>query len=72
MSLATRLSAFFLAALALVLMGFSVTLYLLAFAHFERDLDERMTMGLDALLQSVVIDSDEVEWKPGARPTIPG
>jgi heavy metal sensor kinase len=72
MSLATRLSAFFLAALALVLAGFSVTLYLLAGAHFRRDMDERMTMGLDALLQSVVIDSDEVEWKPGARPTIPG
>ncbi len=72
MSLATRLSGFFLAALALVLAGFSVTLYLLAGAHFQRDMDERMTMGLDALLQSVVIDSDEVEWKPGARPTIPG
>ncbi len=72
MSLATRLSAFFLAALALVLAGFSVTLYLLAGVHFQRDKDEQMTMGLDALLQSVVVDSDEVEWKPGARPTIPG
>jgi heavy metal sensor kinase len=66
------LSGFFLAALALVLAGFSVTLFLLAGAHFQRDMDERMTMGLDALLQSVSIDSDEVEWEPGARPTIPG
>ncbi len=72
MSLATRLSGFFLAALALVLAAFSVTLFLLAGAHFQRDMDERMTMGLDALLQSVAIDSDEVEWRPGARPTIPG
>jgi heavy metal sensor kinase len=72
MSLATRLSAFFLAALALALAGFSVTLYLFAGAHFQRDMDERMTMGLDDLLHSVVIDSDEVEWKPGARPRIPG
>ena len=72
MSLATRLCAFFLAALGLVLAGFSVTLYLLAGAHFQRDMDEQMTMGLDSLLQSVVIDSDEVEWKPGARPKIPG
>ena len=72
MSLATRLSGFFLAALALVLAGFSVTLFLLAGAHFERDMDEWMTLGLDGLLQSVSIDSDEVEWKPGARPRIPG
>jgi heavy metal sensor kinase len=72
MSLATRLSGFFLGALALVLAGFSVTLYLLAGAHFQRDTDEWMTLGLDSLLRSVSIDSDEVEWRPGARPTIPG
>jgi heavy metal sensor kinase len=72
MSLATRLSGFFLAAVALLLAAVSVTLFLLAGLHLQRDMDERMTMGLDALLQSVSIDSDEVEWTPGARPTIPG
>ena len=45
MSLATRVSGFFLAALALVLGGFSVTLYLLARSHFQRDLDERLVTG---------------------------
>ena len=42
MSLATRLSAFFLAALALVLAGFSGTLYLLARTYLVRQLDERL------------------------------
>jgi heavy metal sensor kinase len=72
MSLATRLSGFFLVAVALLLAGVSVTLFLLAWAYLQHDMDEHITMGLDALLQSVQIDSDEVEWKPGARPTIPG
>jgi heavy metal sensor kinase len=71
MSLATRLSGFFLAALALVLAGFSVTLYLRAASHFQHDLDERMTTALDILIESIDLDSDEVEWKPARRPTIP-
>ncbi len=72
MSLATRLSGFFLVALALVLGGFSVTLYLLARTHLQRDLDERLTTALDALCASVRKESDQVEWKPGERPDIAG
>ncbi len=72
MSLATRLSGFFLVALALVLGGFSVTLYLLARTHLQRDLDERLTTALDALCASVRKESDRVEWKPGDRPDIAG
>jgi two-component system OmpR family sensor kinase len=49
MSLATRLSSFFLGALAVVLAGFSITLYLLAGSHFQRDLDERLVTALDML-----------------------
>jgi heavy metal sensor kinase len=71
MSLVTRLSGFFLAALALALAGFSVTLFLLAWAHLQRDLDERLTTALDTLNESIDHDSDEVKWKPVARPTIP-
>ncbi len=70
MSLATRVSGFFLAALALVLAGFSVTLFLLAWAHLQRDLDERLTTTLDALTESIDLDSDEVKWKPAARPAL--
>ena len=39
MSLATRLSAFFLVALALVLAGFSATLYVLARTYLVGQLD---------------------------------
>ena len=45
MSLATRLSAFFLVALALVLAGFSGTLYLLARTYLVGQLDERLQHG---------------------------
>ena len=72
MSLATRLSGFFLVALALVLGGFSVTLYLLARTHFQRDLDERLTTALDALRRRCARTRTEVEWKPGERPDIAG
>jgi heavy metal sensor kinase len=71
MSLATRLSAFFLAALAMVLAGFSVTLLLLAWPYLQHQRDERLTSALDALIESVELDSDEVKWKPVSRPTIP-
>ena len=51
MSLVTRLSASFLAALALILAVFSLSLCLLAAHHLERQLDERLAgtlMRLDA------------------------
>ena len=68
MSLAARLSWFFLVALALVLAGFSITLYLFASSHFQRDLDERSGDRVDILSASADVDEDEVEWKPTARP----
>jgi two-component system, OmpR family, sensor kinase len=46
MSLATRLSAFFLVALALVLAGFSGTLYVLARTYLVGQLDERLQHAL--------------------------
>jgi two-component system, OmpR family, sensor kinase len=67
MSLATRLSAFFLATLALVLGGFSATLYLLARTHFLRDIDERLMVALDALSATAEVDEGEVRWRPGTR-----
>ncbi len=72
MSLATRLTGFFLLAMALVLGAFSVTLYLLARAHFQRDLDERLTIALDTLGPSIGVDSGDVRWKPIGRPAVAG
>src|SRR5262245_42378862 len=67
MSLATRLSVFFLAALALVLAGFSGTLYLLAWTYLDRQLDERLERVLDPLEAAVDIETGGLEWEPSDR-----
>ncbi len=67
MSLATRLSAFFLIALALVLSGFSGSLYLLARTYLVRQLDERLEQALDTLEASVDIEPGGLEWEPADR-----
>jgi two-component system, OmpR family, sensor kinase len=67
MSLATRVSAFFLIALALVLTGFSGTLYVLAGSYLAGQLDERLQSALDTLEASVDIEPAGLEWEPADR-----
>lgn len=67
MSLARRLSAFFLIALALVLTGFSGTLYVIARTYLVRQLDERLQQALDTLEASVDIEPGGLEWEPSDR-----
>jgi signal transduction histidine kinase len=67
MSLATRLSTFFLAALGLVLVGFSGTLYLIAETYLVGQLDERLQYALDTLEASVDIEPGGLEWEPADR-----
>ncbi len=67
MSLSTRLSLFFLAALAVVLLGFSSTLYYLGRSYLHDQLDERLEKALDTLAAAVEIDDDGLEWKPQDR-----
>jgi two-component system, OmpR family, sensor kinase len=67
MSLATRLSAFFLIALALVLAGFSVTLYMAGRSYLVGQLDERLQHALDTLEASVDIEPGGLEWEPADR-----
>lgn len=64
MSLAGRLTAFFLTALALVLAGFSTTLYLLARSYLHRQVDERLEAALGTLSAAAEITPDGVEWEP--------
>ena len=70
MRLATRLSGFFLASLGFVLGGFSITLYLLAGSHFQRDLDELLVTALDILSAAAEVEPETVKWKPVARPMV--
>ncbi|WP_435018180.1 sensor histidine kinase [Tundrisphaera sp. TA3] len=67
MSLASRISVFFLAALALVLAGFSGTLYLLARSDMARQLDAQLEGALDILEASVDIEPGGLEWEPTDR-----
>jgi len=72
MSLSTRLSLFFLAALAVVLLGFSSTLYLLGRSYLNHQLDERLEQALHTLEAAVDIETDGLEWEPLDRRLILG
>lgn len=67
MTLATRLSAFFLATLAVVLAGFSISLYVVAGRYLHRHAEERLESTLGALSGMVEADSNRVEWEPEGR-----
>jgi heavy metal sensor kinase len=67
MSLTTRLSAFFLCALAVVLVGFSVTLYLLASSYLDRQVNGRLEAALETLAAAVEVKANCVEWEPHER-----
>lgn len=67
MSLSGRLSAFFLAALAAVLLGFSTALFLLASRYLNRQVADRLETALDTLVAAAEIDARGVEWEPRER-----
>lgn len=67
MKLATRFSAYFLTALAAVLIGFSASLFGLASTHLRRQVEERMIRALDTLEASVDIERQGLEWEPTDR-----
>ena len=64
MTLATRLSAFFLAALAVVLLGFSLALYILAEGYLYRQLDGQLAAALEMLVAAVDVEADGLKWHP--------
>ncbi len=67
MSLATRVSAFFLAALGITLLGFSGVLYALADHHLHDQLDDRLEAALGTLEAAVDVEPDGLEWEPTER-----
>jgi heavy metal sensor kinase len=62
MSLTTRLSLFFLSALAVVLVGFSATLYVLAHAYLQRQVEDRLTSTLNTLEAAVDHEPFGLDW----------
>ena len=67
MTLAARLSAFFLGSLGLVLVAFSATLYVAAQVYLERQVAERLDAALDVLAAAAEVHPDSVEWEPQER-----
>src|SRR6516225_8920897 len=67
LTLTTRLSLFFLTTLALVLVGFSVTLYLLSGTYLHGQSDERLDATLNTLVAAIDVGSDGLEWEPAQR-----
>src|SRR5262249_37178589 len=67
MTLTTRLTAFFLATLAVVRLGFSAALCLLARAHLHRQANERLEAALTTLAAAADVEADGVEWDPHER-----
>jgi signal transduction histidine kinase len=67
MSLASRLSAFFLVMLGAVLVGFATTLYALASHYLHLQIDERLDAALATLAAAAEVGPAGVEWEPGER-----
>jgi two-component system OmpR family sensor kinase len=66
-SLTGRLSAFFLTAMAVVLVGFSVTLYVLARQHLLAQLDARLDAAVGTLTAALEFKPGGLEWEPKER-----
>lgn len=67
MSITTRLLIFFLAALGVVLAGFSVAIYLVASWSLHAQLDDRLQAAFDVMVASIEVHHMDVEWEPEER-----
>ena len=52
---------------AVVLIGFSTALYLLAAAHFQRQADERLAAALSTLVAAAEVTPEGVAWDLAER-----
>ena len=67
MSLTGRFSLFFLSALGLVLVGFSLSLYVSARFYLGRQLSDRLAASLAVLAAAAEVHAEGVEWEPQER-----
>ena len=66
-SLSTRLSFFFLSAIAIVLVGFSTAIYLLADRYLHRQFQTQLNALLDTLTAAAEVEPDGMQWEPAER-----
>jgi signal transduction histidine kinase len=67
MRLGTRLTVFYVSAIAVVLAGFSVALFAMAAKHLYRRADERLESALNTLAAAAEFESGGVMWEPEER-----
>lgn len=67
MSLTRRLMLFFVGAIAMVLIGFSMALYALARHHLHSQVEERVQAALSTLVAVAEVSADGVEWETADR-----
>lgn len=67
MSLASRASAFFLGVLAVALIGFTLTICLLARAYLYQQVEERVQAALDTVTATIETKPGVLEWEPEER-----
>lgn len=65
MTLLNRVSAFFLAALAIALVGYSATIYFLASNYLYNRFDDGLHNALRILTAAVEVEPDDAKWQPG-------
>jgi signal transduction histidine kinase len=64
MTLVNRVSAFFLAVLTVVLVGYSATLYWILQQQLRRQFDERLYGAFRILVAAVEVEEDDVKFEP--------
>lgn len=64
MKLVNRVSVFFLAALAVVLIAYSGAFYGLVRARLVRQFDQELHGAFNSLVAAVEVEADEVKWQP--------
>jgi signal transduction histidine kinase len=64
MTLANRVSAFFLVALAIALVSYSTVFYFLMRNYLYQQFDNELQSALHVLTASVELDPDDVQWDP--------
>ena len=67
MRLGTRLTVFYVSAIAVVLAAFSVVLFAMAAKHLYRQADERLESALNTLAAAAETEPSGVMWEPEER-----